>query len=153
MLNFSLPALLGSLLGALLLLGGVKLFRRLARRAIYPTTTEMTMPSQRPHLFPFSWSVWAILGLPEIVLALRFVLKLMGANPNSGFAIVIYGLTERFTSPFTGLAATRISGAAVLEIATLIAMAVYAQLFWAIVTGGLIFMDRFRRRATTAKNA
>jgi hypothetical protein len=106
------------------------------------------MSSPRPGLFPFPWSVWAILGLPEVVLALRFVLKLMGANPNSGFTILIYGLTERFTSLFTGLVTRSISGEADFEIATLIAMAIYAQLFCGIVTVSLILTDRFRTRPT-----
>jgi uncharacterized membrane protein YeaQ/YmgE (transglycosylase-associated protein family) len=35
--NYSFPALLGSLLGALLMLGAVKLFSRLGKRAAYPT--------------------------------------------------------------------------------------------------------------------
>ena len=38
--------------------------------------------------------IWAILGLLEILLGLRFVLKVIAANPDSGFAAFIYGITQ-----------------------------------------------------------
>jgi hypothetical protein len=108
------------------------------------------MPNERqPGLFHFPWITWAILGLPEGLLALRFVLKLMGADPNSGLAVFVYALTGPFIAPFIGPVSTRLSGAAALEIAALIAMAVYAQLFWAMVTVGLIVMIQLRTRTVS----
>jgi uncharacterized membrane protein len=100
-------------------------------------------------LFQFTRIVWTILGILEVLLALRFVLKLIGANPNSGFAVFMYGLTGVFTAPFTGLVSTWVSGETVLELTTLIAMAIYALLFWGVVRLIPILTDRARARTVT----
>ncbi len=44
---------------------------------------------------------------------LRFLLKLIAANPNSGFAVLVYGFSELFLAPFTGLVANPQYGGAV----------------------------------------
>src|SRR6478609_2357189 len=44
--------------------------------------------------------VWYILGVIEILLAFRFVLKLLGANPNSGFVDFVYSVSGVLTAPF-----------------------------------------------------
>jgi uncharacterized membrane protein len=100
-------------------------------------------------IFQFTRIVWTILGILEVLLALRFVLKLIGANPNSGFAVFMYGLTGVFTAPFTGLVSTWVSGETVLEVTTLIAMAIYALLFWGVVRLIPILTDRARARTVT----
>ena len=91
--------------------------------------------------------IWAVLSLLEILLALRFALKLIGANPNAGFAVFMYGITGVFVMPFTGLVATWFSGETILEVTTLIAMAVYALLFWVVV--GVIPIVAYRASART----
>jgi len=100
-------------------------------------------------LFQFTRIVWTILGILEVLLGLRFMLKLIGANPNSGFAVFMYGLTGVFTAPFTGLVPSWVSGATVLEVTTLIAMAIYALLFWGVVRLIPILTDRARSRTVT----
>ncbi len=100
-------------------------------------------------LYQFNRIVWTILGILEILLALRFGLKLIGANPNSGFAVLMYGLTGVFTAPFTGLVPTWVNGASVLEVTTLIAMAMYALLFWVVMRIVPIVTDRARARTVT----
>lgn len=92
---------------------------------------------RRMQTFQLSRIVYTILGLLEILLGLRFVLKLISANPDSGFANFIYGITNVFVAPFVGLTGTPASGGTVLEVNTLIAMVVYALLAWLIVRGGL----------------
>lgn len=47
--------------------------------------------------------VWYVLGLLESLLAIRFVLSLLGANPTNPFANFIYNLTEPFVRPFFSL--------------------------------------------------
>jgi YggT family protein len=74
-----------------------------------------------------------ILGILEIGLGLRLLLKMIAANANSGFADFIYGITAPFIAPFTGLVGTPTAGANILEITTLIAMGVYALLFWIVM--------------------
>src|SRR5205807_4661313 len=77
--------------------------------------------------------VWLIAGIIEILLGLRFILKLIAANPASGFAAFIYGITSLYMAPFAGLTASPAAGGMVLEVPTLIAMAVYALFFWIVV--------------------
>jgi YggT family protein len=77
--------------------------------------------------------VWLLNGILEILFGLRFILKLFAANPGSGFAQFIYGISEVFLWPFRGLVITpAASNGMVLEISTLIAMLVYFVLFWII---------------------
>lgn len=111
----------------------------------YASTQQVTHDAaaeRRMQTFQISRIVYTILGLLEILLGLRFVLKLIAANPDSGFGSFIYGITNVFVAPFVGLTATPASGGTVLEVTTLIAMAVYALLAWLIVRGIAILTDR-----------
>jgi uncharacterized membrane protein len=102
----------------------------------YAATEQVThdvAAERRMQMFQFTQIVYTILGLLEILLGIRFVLHLIAANPNSGFAQFIYGITGPFVAPFTGLVSTPVSGGTVLEVTTLIAMAVYALFFWIIM--------------------
>ncbi len=75
--------------------------------------------------------VWYLLGLLEILLAFRFILKLLGANAGAGFTDFIYGITYVFTAPFLSVfRISKVSGS-VFEWTTLLAMLVY----WVIAIG------------------
>ncbi len=93
--------------------------------------------------------VWSILGFLEILLGLRFLLKLIGANPDSGFAALIYGITGPFVAPFALLVGTPSTGGISLELTTLIAMGIYALIAWGIVRVIQIVTDRPSARTTT----
>lgn len=81
--------------------------------------------------------IWFIVGTIEVLLAFRFVLKLLGANPNSGFVDFVYNLTGVMTSPFDSIfgvtSATSGRVSSVLEPSILVAGAVYALVGWGIV--------------------
>lgn len=47
--------------------------------------------------------IWFIVGVMAVLLAIRFVLLLGGADPNTGFANLMYGLTGWMVAPFSGL--------------------------------------------------
>jgi hypothetical protein len=67
----------------------------------------------------------------EALLAFRFVLKLLGANPDAGFTNFIYGVTYVFAAPFLNVfGMTQVAGS-VFEWTTLLAMFVY----WALAIG------------------
>ena len=84
--------------------------------------------------------VWYILGVLEVLLLFRFVLKLTGANPLAGFTSFIYGVTHIFTAPFLNVfRITRIEGS-IFEWTTLLAMLVYWMLAMGIVK--LLFMGK-----------
>jgi uncharacterized membrane protein len=113
-------------------------------------TTRDVAAERRQSLFQVNRILFTILGVLEVLLALRFGLKLIGANPESGFAVFMYGLSGLFTAPFTGLISTWSSGEIILEVTTLIAMLVYALIFWGVVYRVLpIFTDRISARTVT----
>lgn len=77
--------------------------------------------------------IWYIVGVIEVLLAFRIILKLLGASTQSGFTSFIYAVSSPFALPFAGiLGKTGISGM-ILEWSTLIAMAVYAIVAYGIV--------------------
>jgi len=80
--------------------------------------------------FQLNRILWSMLVFLEILLSFRFMLRLIAANPDSGFAMFIYGISGVFVAPFNGLIATPTSGGLTLELTTLIAMLVYAMIFW-----------------------
>lgn len=81
-------------------------------------------PSTKP-LYRGTQIVWYILGVLEVLLAFRFVLKLLGANPAAGFTSFIYGVTYPFVAPFLSVfRVTRVSSST-FEWTTLLAMVVY----------------------------
>lgn len=81
--------------------------------------------------------VWYIVGFISVLLAFRFVLKLLGANPESGFVDFIYTITNILTAPFDnifGVSRTTTGEVnSVFEPSILVAAAVYALLGWGIV--------------------
>jgi uncharacterized membrane protein len=102
---------------------------------------------RRLRFFQVNRILWSLLTFLEILLAFRFVLRMIGANPDSGFAVFMYGITGVFVAPFNGLIGTPSSGGSALEITTLIAMVVYALIFWGIAYVIRMVMDRPRARS------
>lgn len=104
-------------------------------------------PSTKP-LYRGTQIVWYVLGVLEILLAFRFVLKLLGANPAAGFSNFIYSLSYPFTLPFSSVfGVSQVSGS-VFEWTTLLAMAVY----W-LVAFGLIKILTMSKAVTTPEAA
>lgn len=77
--------------------------------------------------------IWYILGVVEVLLAFRVILKLLGASTQSGFTSFIYAVSSPFALPFSGILRTSASSGMILEWSTLIAMAVYAVVAYGIV--------------------
>jgi hypothetical protein len=78
--------------------------------------------------------VYTILGIINGILAIRFVLVLLGANPANAFANLIYTLSRPLVAPFIGLFNYQPQyGVVRFEFETLIAMAVYTLLAWIII--------------------
>lgn len=75
--------------------------------------------------------IWFVAGVILVLLGLRFVFALLGANPNNGLANFVYGTTHPLVSPFFGLFSYNYSlGVARFEIYTLVAMLIYALIAW-----------------------
>ncbi len=67
------------------------------------------------------------------LIGLRFLLKLMAANPNNAFAELVYFLTSPFLAIFVGLTRTPAFEGIVIEFYDLIAILVYFVLSWVVV--------------------
>lgn len=98
---------------------------------VNPAKREATGPQTIAYLIYF------LFGVLEILLAFRFVLKLLGASLSSGFVSSIYDISSIFILPFEGIFRTGttqgVETTSVLEPATLVAMIVYAVLAWGVV--------------------
>ena len=67
------------------------------------------------------------------MIGIRFLLKLMAANPSNVFAQMIYFLTAPFLAVFVGLTSTPTFEGIVIEFYDLIAIVVYFALGWAVI--------------------
>jgi YggT family protein len=84
-------------------------------------------------------------GVLELLLLLRVLLHLIGANPANGFAAIVNGLSFPFVVLFSNLVQNpALSTTATLEITTIIAMVVYAILAW--LVGRMIWLMMSRPR-------
>ena len=84
--------------------------------------------------------VWYILGLLEVLLAFRFVLKLLAANPSAGFSNFIYTVSYPFATPFLNVFRIMKVEGSIFEWTTILAMLVYLLICWGIVK--LFFMSK-----------
>lgn len=77
--------------------------------------------------------VWFLAGLIDVILAIRFVMKLLGANPASGFVSFMSSISEPLVAPFRGIFGTPAAGGSVLEPASLVAIVIYSLIAWGLV--------------------
>jgi hypothetical protein len=98
-----------------------------------PEPEPEVVPSKRKALNKTIQFVWLIAGALQGLIGIRILLKLMAANPDSGFARLVYGTTDLFLNPFMNLVGNPQMNGAVLEVSSLIAMLVYALFFWLMI--------------------
>lgn len=81
--------------------------------------------------------IWYLFGFIEIVLAFRFVLKLLGANPEAGFSAFVYNISAPFAAPFASMfhASTNqgVETTSLFEWSTLVAAFVYIVVSWGVI--------------------
>src|SRR5438552_18557709 len=78
-------------------------------------------------------AVWWIVGFIDVLIAIRFVLKLFGANP-APFVRFMYDVTWPFVAPFHGIFNTDQVGRSILEPESPVAIAIYTLIGWGIVS-------------------
>lgn len=121
------------------------------------TTTTTTKPTDIPARIPSQssttvsvssastegssiWTASRVIALVftviEVLLLVRFVAKLFGANPDQAFVSVIYGVTEPLIAPFRGIFA-QLDGTSGFEIAALLSI-----LFFVLVAALIVAMVR-----------
>jgi uncharacterized protein YggT (Ycf19 family) len=92
-----------------------------------PTTTPSTnvnvsaAPARNTSMWTASRVIALVFTVIEVLLLVRFVFKLLGANANQPFASAIYGITEPLVGPFRGIFAQP-EGTPVVEIAALLSV-------------------------------
>ncbi|HEY9087240.1 MAG TPA: hypothetical protein VIO36_03660 [Anaerolineaceae bacterium] len=86
--------------------------------------------------------IWLMFGIVIGLIGLRILLMLIGANPASGFAALVYGVTDIFLWPFFGLTAVPSFAGFALDIPAVIGMLVYLLVGWLVVR--LIWLMLYR---------
>jgi hypothetical protein len=80
--------------------------------------------------------VWYLYGLVAILLAIRFVLKLTGANSMNGFVSFIYSVTHVLSAPFDSIFGVSTvntqTTTSVFEPSIVVAIVIYALVAWGI---------------------
>ncbi|MCT7961801.1 YggT family protein [Laspinema sp. D1] len=77
--------------------------------------------------------IYYLMGALGVLLVLRVVLRLLGANPANQFAGFIYALSSPFVTPFETLFTTPTFGNSAFELNALIAIAIYGLLTWLVI--------------------
>jgi uncharacterized protein YggT (Ycf19 family) len=79
--------------------------------------------------------IYFVLGMVEVLLVLRFVLRIINADNTAGFASFIYNFSSPFVAPFNGIFNNDqvFNRAGVVELSTLVAMVIYAVLAYGMV--------------------
>jgi uncharacterized protein YggT (Ycf19 family) len=70
--------------------------------------------------------IYFIFGIVNVLLVMRFVLLLLGANEASPFVNLIYGLSRPFVAPFRGIFGEPAFDGSVIEWASLVGIIVYS---------------------------
>ena len=92
-------------------------------------------------------AVWWIVGFIDVLIAIRFVLKLFGANVGAPFVRFMYDVTWPLVAPFHGIFNTTQQGRSILEPESLVAIAIYSLIGWGIVSA-IRLMTRPRSSTT-----
>lgn len=93
----------------------------------------------------FAWivnTIYILVGFLQVLLFIRFLLRLLGANTENQFAQFIYGISRPFMVPFATLFISPVSddslnpigGSNVFDLNVIVAIIVYALLGWLGVT-------------------
>ncbi len=126
-----------------------------ARTTAHQTETVTSDPYavRREGTLRIQKGIYLLFGILEGLLAIRFVLPLLGANPDAGFAQFIYSITKPFLAPFAGLFGAARFGGSVFEVNPLVAILVYALIAWVLVKAvGLVLGDTRRGVRTTSRH-
>ncbi len=78
-------------------------------------------PARGGSIWTASRVIALVFTVLEVLLVVRFTLKLLGANEDQPLASAIYGITEPLVAPFRGIFAQP-AGTPVVEIATLLSI-------------------------------
>lgn len=110
-----------------------RVVRRTHAEAAVATESPQKAYQAKKAIFRSYQIIWYIVGVIEVLLGVRVLLKLLGANTFNGFTDFIYAVSGPFARPFAGILGTSTSSDLVFEWSTLIAMGVYAVVAYGVV--------------------
>ncbi len=96
----------------------------------YDTVAYDPFDGRRIAAYRITQLIYWVFALVEGLIAIRLILKALGANPTAGFAQFIYGITTPLVAPFLGLFGNPAYQNSVLELSSIVALIVYALLAW-----------------------
>jgi hypothetical protein len=107
---------------------------------VRPVTPVTTSSTSRTAVYRESTSsnrtiqiIWWVVGLLDTLIAIRFLLKVFGANP-APFVRFMYDLTWPLVAPFHGIFNSDQAGRSVFEPESLVAILIYLLIGWGIVS-------------------
>ena len=95
-------------------------------------------------------AIYLLVGIIEGLIAIRVVLRLLGANPDAGFAAFVYGVTAPLLAAFVGLFGTPQYNGSVLELHAIVAIIVYALLAWVLAKLAWLVLGETRSGVRTS---
>jgi len=108
-----------------------------------PAYAERTVVRGASPLATWANVIYVVFAVIDGLIAIRFLLKLLAANPQAGFAQLVYGVTAPLVSPFAGLLGNpAASNGSQLEVTSLVAIVVYALVGWLLTRIVLLFASR-----------
>jgi uncharacterized protein YggT (Ycf19 family) len=78
-------------------------------------------PARNASMWTASRVIALVFTVVEVLLLIRFIFKLLGANADQAFVSAIYGITEPLVGPFRGIFAQP-AGTPIVEIAALLSI-------------------------------
>ncbi|MGH7239097.1 MAG: YggT family protein [Candidatus Saccharimonadales bacterium] len=92
----------------------------------------MNHPANRIQRFTYD-IIYYVLWIIEMILLLRFLLKLLGANPGNPVVQFIYALGLTLMGPFANMFSEVSAGRVVFDPSVLIAMVIYAIIAYLVI--------------------
>jgi uncharacterized protein YggT (Ycf19 family) len=94
----------------------------------------MTQVEPATHNYRAVQVIWFVTSVVTTLIAIRFVLKLLGASLQSGFVTFIYSLTDGLVSPFRAIFPATSGQSSTVDVAALVAIVIYALVGWGLVS-------------------
>jgi uncharacterized protein YggT (Ycf19 family) len=104
--------------------------RELERRRLHQEEHRLKVARRQAVVDRAVSIIYFLVGALEILLLLRFFLRLSNANLENQFAQFIYDFSAPFVAPFSTLFISPTFGNAIFDVNLLVAMIVYALLGW-----------------------
>ena len=126
---------------------------REARPAMTAEHTEAVVSdpyaNQRATAYKVSQTIYLIFGIVEALIAIRFILRLLGANAEAGFASFINATSASLVAPFVGLFGSPQFNSSVLDVEALVAIVVYGLVAWGLAKLAWLLLGETRSGVRT----